>query len=294
MIGWRGATTLTVLGFFATSDVQDQRPTFRGRTDLVSVDVSVRSGKSPVPGLSAADFEVLDNGVAQSVQSLSVESLAIDLTVIVDVSNNVVGSGLANRFASDVRRLGSALRTGDRLRLLEAGTNVIEVVPMGPVPVAPLGPVVRFGGGSSVCDALAIAMMRPPELDRRQLIVVFTQGLDYYSVVDRDDVVATARRADVLVHAVIGEHRVNARGGRIVPPWASVFRDVAEITGGDWQELQDDVVKTVARIVGDFRNRYVLRYTPKSVAPDGWHELTVRVPSKPSYAVRTRKGYFGG
>jgi VWFA-related protein len=294
---FRHSAALSALGLLVgtvAAQDQHQRPTFRGRTDLVNVDVAVHSGRTAVSGLSAGDFEVLDNGVAQTIQSLSIGALPIDLTVIVDVSNNVVGSGLANRFASDLRRLEPALRSEDRIRVLQAGTTVTEVVPMRPVSGAGPDARVTFGGGGSVSDALVIAMMRPADLDRRRLVVVFTQGVDYYSVVDRDDVVSVARRADVLLHAIIAEHRVNAVAGRVVPMAAAAFIDAAEATGGDWRELKGDVIGAVREVVARFRSRYLLRYTPQGVTPGGWHELGVRVPRNKSYEVRARRGYFAG
>ena len=45
-----------------TADVGGQAQ-FRSATDLVSVDVTVRTGDKPVPGLGAADFVLLDNGI---------------------------------------------------------------------------------------------------------------------------------------------------------------------------------------------------------------------------------------
>jgi hypothetical protein len=43
---------------------------------MVLVDASVRRDNRPVVGLTAADFQVLDNGVPQTVEDASVESLA--------------------------------------------------------------------------------------------------------------------------------------------------------------------------------------------------------------------------
>ena len=59
-----------------------QQPTFRARTDLVSVPVAVMSGREPVTGLTATDFELTDNGVRQTVEAVSSDEVAIDVTLL--------------------------------------------------------------------------------------------------------------------------------------------------------------------------------------------------------------------
>jgi len=46
---------------------------FRSATELVSVDVLVTDGRSPIAGLTAADFELTDNGAPQTVKQIYVE-----------------------------------------------------------------------------------------------------------------------------------------------------------------------------------------------------------------------------
>jgi hypothetical protein len=47
-------------------------------------------------------------------------------------------------------------------------------------------------------------------------------------------------------------------------------------------------------ILANFRQRYVLRYQPRGVPPDGWHTITVKVTKPGKYDVQARRGYFGG
>ena len=71
------AIVASVAGAAAMRQAPDQAPpAFRTATDLVQVDVSVLDGKRvPVKGLSAANFSVLENGVARPVEAFT----AIDL-----------------------------------------------------------------------------------------------------------------------------------------------------------------------------------------------------------------------
>jgi len=67
---------------------QSQRPTFRAAADAVTLPVSVRAADRPVDGLTLADFELLDNGVEQPIDSVSTEGVPLDLTVAVDTSGS--------------------------------------------------------------------------------------------------------------------------------------------------------------------------------------------------------------
>jgi hypothetical protein len=45
-------------------------------------------------------------------------------------------------------------------------------------------------------------------------------------------------------------------------------------------------------VLEEFRQRYLVSYTPRGVAKDGWHRLTVRV--KRGGTVKARPGYLAG
>ena len=46
--------------------------------------MSVRSGRNIVANLSAADFELLDNGVLQDVQQIEIGAVPLDVTLVLD------------------------------------------------------------------------------------------------------------------------------------------------------------------------------------------------------------------
>ncbi len=71
----------------ASLPVATQAPAqFRSGVDVVELNVAVTNGKKVVADLTAADFEVLDNGVRQEVLSVSRELLPIDVTMVIDTS----------------------------------------------------------------------------------------------------------------------------------------------------------------------------------------------------------------
>jgi hypothetical protein len=47
------------------------------------------------------------------------------------------------------------------------------------------------------------------------------------------------------------------------------------------------------KILDEFRQRYLISYSPTGVAPDGWHRLDVRVKGR-RLTVKSRTGYQAG
>jgi hypothetical protein len=67
---------------------------------------------------------------------------------------------------------------------------------------------------------------------------------------------------------------------------------VTEETGGDllYVSSSRDLPAAFARIVGDFKSRYLLSYTPTGVSRAGWHPIEVKLKGKVG-TVRARRGY---
>ena len=91
------------------STAQDpQRPVFRSTAAAVPVDVAVRNRAGrPVTGLTIDDFELLDNGVPQQIDTISYGKLPIDVTIGLDVSHSVTGTML-DRLRRAVARTAAA------------------------------------------------------------------------------------------------------------------------------------------------------------------------------------------
>jgi VWFA-related protein len=300
-----GLVTLVALGAVdaPTTTPSQARPTFRADAASVSVNVSVRDGNTPVVGLSADDFRLLDNGIPQSVSAISIEAVPVDVTVFHDTSPSQ-GRRL-DELKRDVRRIAGLLRNEDRFRLLTfgAGRRVRDVFGWAPtgtpldldaIAVAPISPV---------NDALVAALMHRPDTGRRHLVVALTDAVDAGSVVSSPSVRDAAARAEGVLHLVMmgGSHSWpdNAPipftpGGR--DDSMARLRDAAALTGGRAHDRffgSPDPVDAFDRVFEDFRTSYVLHYVPAGVEPGGWHDISVEVPGAPGATVRARRGYYG-
>jgi len=259
-----------------------QNPVFTSRSDMVRLDVLVTAGDRPMLGLTAEEFQILDNGVPQKADFISFDQLPLNVVLVFDVSGSMVGQRL-----DDLRTAGHSvldqLRTDDRAALV----SFSEVVSLGSDLTTDLGAVgaaIDRGeatGLTSLTDACFSGLVLTGLDAGRSVMFVFSDGVDTSSWLQPEAVVNAARRANVVVFGVTV--------GRSKAPF---LRNLSTTTGGDLVELQStkDLKATFVRLLAEYRQRYLVGYTPTGVAADGWHEVQVSVTRKGA-TVRTREGY---
>ncbi len=296
----RGLTLAAIVATAAaaTADVQ-QKPAFRAHVDVVAIDVAVTVGNTPVTGLTAQDFALLDNDVPQQVELISIERLPIDVTLVVDTSGSVARH--LDRVKESIRRVAAMLRADDRLRVLTFASTTSQVLALGDSVESLSVEVLRARGWTAAYDAIVQSIVRGAEPDRRHLIAAFTDGGDNQSVVAPEQFLDVARRSDsVLVVALSsGPLILSPQSARFDGPRPEqLFRQAAESTGGQLYEgtSPEAIDRTFRRIFDAYRQSYLLRYEPTGVAREGWHDISVKVVKAGSgrYTVRARKGYDGG
>ena len=288
------AITIALLTGTSVLGAQDPRSVFRSEAEAVSVSVSVRTVEKAVAGLKASDFELKDNGIVQSIESFSIETQPIDVTLLLDLSRSVEGPRL-DRLKYSVGETALLLHKDDRLRLIGMQHELHQVFPFQPGGSKPNVDNLTAFGGTALYDGLAAAMMRAAEPDRRQLIVAYTDGQDTISILPLDTVREVAGFADAVVQIVVPTIRGPKAAGTEMVPAASLLNDLAARTGGQlfWMDIAAPIADAFKQAIDDFRTSYVLRYIPQGVKRPGWHDLSVRVTTG-NYEVRARKGYSGG
>jgi len=269
---------------------QAPKATFRTGTDVVNIDVSVLAGDAAVPGLTVADFEVTDNGVVQKLDSAGVETLPIDVTLLLDMSTSVDGTML-ERLKSSVRETATLLKPADRLRLLGIHESIAQVFGWQPGGTVPPLDGLRGEGGTALFDGIVAALIRPTEPQRRHLVVLLTDGDERLSILDAEKMRDVASHTEALVDVIVPMAKISTNKPGLAP-----LIDVATHTGGQLFPilLTDSLSAAFKRSIGDFRTSYLLRYVPQGVARPGWHTVDVRVTKPGQFHVHARKGYSGG
>jgi Ca-activated chloride channel family protein len=280
------AAGLVVACAVAPPAAQAQVPTFSSKVEAVRVDVLVTEDGKPLRGLRAADFEVLDNGVPQKIDLVSFEQLPLNVVFTFDLSSSIVGERLDNlREAS--RAVLDGLRTGDQAALVMFSATV--VVKPGLTGRAGLVQTAidraEPEGETSLVDASFAGMMVAESDVGRGLVIVFSDGLDTGSWLRPKAVLDVAKRSDAVVYAVSAG----------LASRAEFLEELTDQTGGRLFKVEStrSLSQVFLEMLGEFRQRYLLSYSPAGVSHDGWHELTVRVKGR-NAVVKARPGYLAG
>lgn len=289
LIGSFGLFSLFALSGAAA---QSQAPVFRATAEGVRIDVSVRNRNRPVTGLTAADFELLDNGVPQEVVGVVYEKTPIDVTVGLDVSYSVDGV-LLEQLRESVRDLRADLRSEDRLKLVSFNMRVLRQIDFSSdrrAVESRLAALTAFGS-TSLLDAIAVTLVASTEPERRHLVMVFTDGSDTNSITPSSTLLDVAQRTTAALGFVLGGGSYRQRPA----PTPTMVKLAAE-TGGQVVPVAfgESLSTTFKRLLDEFRSSYVLLYRPAGVERGGFHPVQVRVRRPGNHDVRARRGYVGG
>ncbi|MEZ5316122.1 MAG: VWA domain-containing protein [Vicinamibacterales bacterium] len=178
--------------------VAAQGQVFRTAVDAVSIPVSVTDGNRPVAGLSAADFEVTDNGAIQDVAVERVEHLPTDITFLVDVSGSVNGRAL-ERIRQDLQEMARLAAPNDRVRIVTFARDAVDL--FGLVPGGATLDFARMapGGTTSFYDALVAVLAGTTGNGRPQMVFALTDGRDTSSFTTASHVAAVAARSGAVL-----------------------------------------------------------------------------------------------
>jgi Ca-activated chloride channel homolog len=288
----------------AQAPADQPRPTFRSAVDLVSIQASVRDKQGrPLPGLTAADFEVRDNGQPRSILSLRSDRRSpVSVAILVDMSGSMrVGSKIAMaRQAFD--SILSQLRDGeDELAVFSFDSQLHQRQPFTTDISHLKGALDEFRpfGATSLYDATAATARRLAERSAaHKAIVILTDGIDTSSQLTSSEVSGLASSIDVpvyIVATVASPDRVALLEGgeRTGPSDGADLRDLAEWTGGRlvFATTFTETVVAASNLLDELRQQYVLAIEAANI-PE-WRRLEVRV-KRSSASVKARSGYFGG
>jgi VWFA-related protein len=276
---------VVVLLLIPTDAVRTQNASFSSKTEAVRVDVLVTDKGQPLLGLVPGDFEVRDNGVPQQVDLVNFDEIPLNVTLALDMSDSVAGERLVR-----LRAAAGALLAGLKPKDQAALITLSHIVQLGAGLTRDLESVraavdgAQAVGETALVDGVYAGIMVGESDVGRSLLIVFSDGVDTSSWLSPNGVLDIAKRSDVVVYAV------STRS----PLKPAFLRDLTSFTGGQLFEVEKTANLEVIflRVLEEFRQRYLLSYTPTGVASEGWHRLDVRV--KRNATVKARPGYLAG
>jgi VWFA-related protein len=271
-----------------------QQPTFRVNIDLVSVDVLVTRGGRPVPGLTATDFQVRDNGVLQHIDTVSegalqanhsirVQPVPLDVILVFDTSESMAGEKLGYLVGA-ARGVLDRLRPIDHAAILTFSDRTVLHSPLSPDLRTVGSALDRLDaeGRTSMFDAVYAALtLRRPGTSRTMLLL-FSDGRDNASWLGARDVLHVARESDVVIYGV-----------GLDPGVKDQVKDLVEETGGDLAVANSpkQLSTLFLHALDEMQARYVLDYYPKGVRREGWHAIEVRLVGRKA-EIKARRGYY--
>jgi VWFA-related protein len=201
------ATWVSTTGASALQDKPGgQGFSFRTGVELINVTATVTDDQGRfISGLTAADFEVYEDGKLQTIQHFDSERVPVSLGITLDTSGSMVGEKIAaaqaavNRFLYDL--LGQndeafLYRFDSKPMLLHGWTEDLRM--LGRV----LGNV-RPNGGTAMYDAVAVAVPLAQSGSRRKkALVLISDGNDTSSQTGLDEVRQLIRETEVMVYAI--------------------------------------------------------------------------------------------
>ncbi len=273
---------------------------FRTGIDVVSLNITVTESDTLVPGLDQSQFAVYEDGVQQDIAFFSRAAQPIALSLLIDTSTSMesklpIAQEAAIGFAKRLTGSDSAqvIDFDSRVQILQTFTG-------DPLLLEEAIRRTQVGGATSLYNALYVALselkrVRATTKDeiRRQAVVILSDGEDTSSLIAYDDVLDSAKRAEVAVYA-IGLRSKDDRRTRGFNEAEFVLRTLSQETGGRVFFVEDvgELPTIYQRIADELANQYTIGYSSKNLKRDGaWRAIVVRV-DRPNTVARTKRGYF--
>jgi Ca-activated chloride channel homolog len=260
---------------------------FTSSVNLVEVYASVVDGKGqPMRGLTADDFEILEDGAPQKITAFTAGDFPLTVALALDRSFSMAGKPLAIVKGAS-RAFLNALRPTDEAVVIGIGSQVTVLAHARSPRAEQVAAVdaLTAWGTTALHDAIIAAIETVDGARGRRALVILSDGDDRYSEASAADAVTRARRSNVMVYPIaLGKAR---------PP---LFAELSTLTGGRSYHAREleGLEQTLKLIAEQLREQYLLGYSPSRLPVSGaneWRSITVRV-KKPGLSVRARDGYY--
>jgi Ca-activated chloride channel homolog len=188
------AALTIVLGCLTLDGVLLLQPIFKSGVEMVRVDALVVRDEKPVADLKAEDFEVFDNGARQTIDHVLSAEDPIDVMLTLDTSASLDKAELKH-LADGVRSAVADLKPGDRAGLITFSEELSQLLPLtGRLDLLPASlNRLESSGATTLIDAAYAALLSTRARGRRSLVLLFTDGLDTWSWLEPEWVLAVAR-----------------------------------------------------------------------------------------------------
>ena len=269
----------------------------RAGIDLVQFDVVVTDRRGAIiGGLTADDFEVVENGKRQTVSVFAGDgeerSSDLHVGILLDLSGSMAGQLPLLRDATIevLNRLPEAIdyamvEVGNAARLSRFARGEFDAL------VERVRRLKRNESASTALwDGVKSYLVEAADRPGRRVLVAFTDGSDTASTATFEQVLRAIRGSGVTVFFVDFSGVKSATQ-------ALRLRRISDETGGltMFPYGREQIDEVHRRIVSEVRSRYSLGYISTDPARDGrWRKVKIRLvrPEHKGLDIRAREGYY--
>ncbi|HLG95097.1 MAG TPA: VWA domain-containing protein [Bryobacteraceae bacterium] len=272
-----------------------QTPVFRSTTNLQSIAVQVLDNNGNfVPGLTAADFTLLEDGHPQKIAFFGAEQQPVSLAILLDSSRSMDFGRKFDRAREFIAPLMAGHSQNDQIFLMpftdkiEAFEQLTREQRLHPELVQ----TARGGDerGTALYDALASALCRMRTADNlRQAVVMITDGADQHSRLNLEQLIELAQMSTPQIFMIGFFSRAESQvfherqktikllGEREIDNPMLVFERLAKESGAEsfFPSSEQDLKAALGRISEMLQAQYTLAYYPQQAGR--FRKIDVRV-----------------
>lgn len=282
------------------SQSQKDESTYRVNVRLVNVFTTVTDSRgAPVADLTKDDFQLLEDGVPQTIKVFEKESaIPLSIALAIDTSPSTLRD-FKLETTSARRFVHSILRNEDRLSVFQVTETIDQLTRF----TSDLKTIehgidnLRTGPGTSIYDAIFLCSESLLDREGRKVLVLITDGGDTTSKADYNSALRRAQQAEAIVYSIIVVP-VEADAGRNLGGEHALIQ-ISKDTGGKYYyaEGQQQLDEAFRKISDELRTQYLLAFYPSRKISDSPFrrikvELSKKDPEGQAYQVRHRAGYY--
>ncbi len=271
-------------------------------TDVEEVDLNctVLEGKEPVPDLKKEDFEVLEDGVPQTIISFLHSDLPVSIALVVDNSGSmsrkrpsVNKSTLDLIEASNPQDEAFVVNFSDEAFIDQDFTSDVNKLREGLSHIEAKGGTALYDAVAASADELATHARHS-----KQVIILITDGDDNASTISQDQAIRRVQELSGPVIYTIGLLFGDEDMSRSqVKEARKALEMLSTETGGMafFPKNIEEIDQIAAEVARDIRSQYMLGYhSTKPTTEAGFRRVQVTAGAKHhgKLNVRTRTGYY--
>lgn len=300
------ALVLGVVSYLAAQQ-EPSRPAFRVSAHAVQVDVFAARGGKAVLGLGLDAFELYDDGTKQSIRLVDIDTVPLNVAMVLDASRSVAGDKLRN-LQGGVHALIDGLETGDRAALITFAQHLSlrAELTSDRAELHRAVDSVSASGATAWHDGLYAGLKMLEDAAPGRLLIIFTDADDTYSWLEAEQLLPVVEQSDAVVYAVTPTEKSQGPGTAFSAErrqWRTarerreartrLLRELTEASGGRLIETPsiDRLQAIFVEILAEMKTRYLLSFQPSAPIREGWHDIEVESKVR-GLEIRARRGYF--